>query len=248
MKHLLSLLLFTVAISLLGFAQDTVQQSLRFEYSSNFQPNKNLRNFNPEIFIQKPNGTYILDYINIKGSPYENNEFTFGKVTDESSNKSINLYLRYNIYNDIFELKANLDDNKTAPLLKANDLSCKIGNNIYYYLSFTDENNKEFNGYLKLLYKGKKYSLYQRLTSHFTPRKEAINSFTPPVPPTFDKKISYYIKQGEAISFLPYKKKHLLKKYPSQSKAIKTYLSRTRPNLRKKNDLISFVRFLDTIK
>ena len=103
MKHLLSLLLFTVAISLFGFAQDTVQQSLRFEYSSNFQPNKNLRNFNPELFKQKPNGTYILDYINIKGSPYGNNKFTFGKVTDESSNKSINLYLRYNVYNDVFE-------------------------------------------------------------------------------------------------------------------------------------------------
>jgi len=248
MKKILLSFLLVLFVSILGLAQETVQQSLRFSYSENFQPNKNLRNSNPELFKQKPNGTYILDYINIKGSPYENNAFTIGKVTDESSNKSINLYLRYDMYNDIFELKANLHDNKTAALLKINDLSCKMGNDAYYYLSFIDENHKELNGYLKLLYKGKKYSLYQRLTSHFTPRKEAINSFTPPVPPTFGKKVSYYVKQGETISFLPYKKKHLLKKYPSQSKVIKTYLSRTRPNLRKKNDLISFVRFLDATK
>jgi len=215
-------------------------------YNSNFEINT-LKVSNPEIFKKDDGGKSILDFGNLKGSPYENNDFLFGHVTDELTNKSVNLFLRYNIYNDNIELKASLETGeKIIALLKKDDISCVISGKSYYYLNFKDEEGSNKEGYLKLRYKGENYSLYQRLTAYFTPRQKGDNSYKKLKPATFKKRTAYYLKQGNKVTFLPKKKKALLSNFPSLSKTLKTYLSKVHPNLKNEKDLVSLVKFLDS--
>ena len=223
------------------------QLNQKFSYSADLLLSQQLRRYNPDLFKENANGTYTLNYKLIKGSPYENNHFQFGKIIDEKNNKLTNTYLRYNIYGDEIELKNSLNNTKAKALLKKHDISCIIKGVHYKYLTFKNNKNIELDGYLKLLYKGKNYNLYQRLTSKFTPKQEAENSFTQAIPATFDTNISYYLKQNNgAISFFPNKKRFLLKKFPALSKSLKKYINKYQIRLKDKNDLISLVRFLDT--
>ncbi len=217
-----------------------------YTYSANLLLEQKLRRFNPELFEQKSNGKYVLDFSHLKGSPYEKNTFSFGHVTDEISNKSVNLYLRYNIYNDEIELKASLEPNeKTVALLKKYDISCTINGKYYKYAHFTDENNKTIDGYIIKIYSGKKVSLYKRLTSSFTPKKYPKNSFSQAEPATFETKATYYLQKGNSITYLSNKKKILLQEFKNNL-AAKNILRKKRSKLKKETDFLQLVKSLNT--
>ncbi len=219
----------------------------KFTYPYNILFEEKLRNFNPDLFKPNESGEFVLDFKNFNGSPYEVNSFLFGFVTDEQSNKSVNLYLRYNIYNDEVELKSTLDpDEKLIALLKEHDISCTINGKYYQFASFNDEKNEAINGYLIQIYKGKNYQLFKRLKSTFTPKKVSENSFTQAIPAKFDTTVSYYIKQGASILYLPEKKKLLLAEYSNQKSLVKNYLSTKSKTLKDETDFIDFVKLLDS--
>lgn len=215
-------------------------------YSADLLLEQKLRRFNPDIFKPNAKGKYVLDFNHLKGSPYEKNTFSFGHVTDEISNKSVNLYLRYNIYNDEIELKASLQPNeKTIALLKKHDISCVINGRFYKYASFNNEKNKTKDGYLIEIYKGKNYNLYKRLTSTFTPKKIPKNSYSQIELATFDTKVTYYLQKGNSITYLSNKKKILLREF-NNNFAAKNILRNKGSKLKKENDFLQFVKSLDT--
>ena len=252
-KTILSLIILTLA-----FANSSVAQvsnaGVKFDFR-NFQSGyfedkssleKNLIRYNPEIFQLSDDGKYVLNYNNLKGSPYEVNDFSFGFVTDEQSNKSVNLFLRYNIFSDEVELRASLDkDDKMIALLKESDISCKIKGRLYRYASFLDENSLAKEGYLIQIYKGKHYSLYKRLKSVFTPKKISENGYAATIKAKFKRTTLYYIEKGDVISFLPNKKKILINKFNSKTLGMKRYLKNKKSTLKKEIDLIDLVKFLD---
>lgn len=237
------------------FAQDAAVDRInagqlafnKFTYPYNILFEEKLRNFNPDLFKPNKSGEFVLDFKNFKGSPYEVNSFLFGFVTDEQSNKSVNLYLRYNIYNDEVELKTSLEeDEKIIALLKEQDISCTIDGKYYQFASFNDEKNEAINGYLIQIYEGKNYQLFKRLKSAFTPKKASENSFNQAIPARFETSVSYYIKQGDSTSYLPEKKKLLLAKFSNQNNLVKNYLSNKSTTLKDVNDFIGLIKLLDS--
>jgi len=220
------------------------QLAQKFSYSADLLLSQQLRRYNPDLFKLNESGNYVLNYKLIKGSPYENNQYQPGKIIDEKYHKSTNMFLRYNIYGDEIEIKKSLNS-KAKALLKKHDISCVIKGIPYKFLTFKNSANREIDGYLKLLYKGTKYSLYERLTSRFTPKQEAENSFTQATQAFFDTSISYYIEHNGSITFFPNKKKYLIKKYLTLSKGIKSYIKKHHTRLKEKNDMIGLVIFLN---
>lgn len=255
MKKALTSLVATILLFTNVFAQDDAVARInagqlafnKFTYPNNILFEQKLRNFNPDLFKSNQSGEFVLDFKNFKGSPYEMNDFSFGFVTDEQSNKSVNLFLRYNIYNDEIELKITLEkDEKIIALLKEHDISCTINGKYYQLASFNDEKNEAINGYLIQIYKGKIFQLFKHLKSTFTPKKVSENSFTQPIPARFDTSVSYYLKQGESFQYLPEKKKLLLAKFGNQNVALKNYLNSKSATLKDEIDFIELVKQLDS--
>jgi len=246
MKHLIlnmAILLIT-ACSL--YSQNNLMNAERLELFGRELAKHQHSRGSSNIYKLNEQGEYVINFDIIKGSPYENNNFLMGLLVDEVGHKNVNIYLRYNIYNDVIEFKEELYSPNTLALLKQKDISCVINGMAYKYLTFTNESNTELDGYLKVLYAGKNYSAYQHLSSHFTPKQAAENSFIPGVVPTFDTKSQYFIQQGDSISPLPYKRKEIYKKFPDQADALKPFFSKNKKNLRSAEGAKALTQFLDS--
>jgi len=256
MKNIFLPLVLLILVSLGLNAQDQAANNIsagqlnqKFSFSADLLLSQQLRRYNPDLFVKNENGKYVLNYKLIKGSPYEKNTFSFGHVTDEISNKSVNLYLRYNIYNDEIELKASLESGKkTVALLKKHDISCTINGKYYKYASFINKNNKTKDGYLIEIYKGKNYNLYKRLTSTFTPKKIPENSYSQIEPASFSTNIYYYLqKDNKSITYLPSKKKYLIRLFKNNT-SLKNLLRHKNSNLKQEGDFLQIVKSLDSSK
>lgn len=246
MKQLiLSSIIFLIGVSSL-YAQNNVMNAERFDLFGRELAKHQYTRGSSNIYKLNEQGEYVVNFDIIKGSPYENNNFLMGLLVDEVGHKNVNTYLRYNIYNDEVEIKEALYIPKTSALLKQKEISCVINGVAYKYLTFTNESNIEMDGYLKVLYAGKNYSAYQHLSSHFTPKQAAENSFVPGVAPTFDTKSQYFIQQGDSISPLPYKRKEIYKKFPGQADALNSFFSKYKKNLRSVEGAKALTRFLDS--
>lgn len=206
-----------------------------------------LKNLNPNLYHLKSDGSLELKLGTFRGSPFENKEFTAGATIDKVNKTKLKAFIRYNMFSDEIEVKSNLYSKKAKALIKTSNLSCVINGTHYHYLNFTNENRAKKYGYLKLIFKGNKYNLYERLTSKYTPKEEdPDSSYRKPEPASFEKKVTYYLKHGNNISFLPTRKKLLYKNYSEMSNILKSYIKKTHPSLKNKSDLIGLVRFLDT--
>jgi len=232
--------LFFIAINL--NAQDNSLGTEQVKMLSQY-----FQKLNPTLYEIKSDGSFDLKFNTFRGSPYENNKFVVGSVIDGIKKTQSKMYLRYNMYSDEIEIKTNIYIPKAEALIKEAGISCILNNISYYYLGFINEKGTKKYGYLKLIYKGSNYSLYQRLSSHFIPKEDSHdNSYRQPKPASFEKKATYYLKHGNNISFLPTRKKLLYKNYSEMSNILKSYIKKTHPSLKNKSDLIGLVRFLDT--
>lgn len=245
MKQVILSLIFFFIVSGNAFSQHNAMNAERLDlFNLELAKKQNFKK-SSSIFRINDVGEVVMNYKLVKGSPFENNNFTTGIIVDETNHKSINMYLRYNIYSDEIEMKNEIYRPESEALLKLEDISCVINGRTYKYLSFTNDSNAEVYGYLKVLYKGKHYGAYQRLTSHYTPYQEAENSFVPAKSPSFETIIKYYIQQGDSISVLPSKKKDLYLKFPELNNEITTFFSKNKVNLKKTEGIAKFVQFLD---
>lgn len=247
MKQAILILITFFIVSSNAHSQHNAMNAERVDlFNLGLAKKQNVRN-NPTIFRINDVGEVVMNYKLVKGSPFENNNFTLGVIVDETNHKSINMYLRYNIYSDEIEIKQEVYIPESESLLKVEDISCVINGKTYKYLGFTNDSNAELNGYLKVLYKGSYNSVYERLTSHYKPYQEAENSFVPAKSPSFETITKYYIQQGDSISALPSKKKDLYLKFPELNKEIKTFFSKNKVNIRTPEGVIKFAQFLDAM-
>ncbi len=208
--------------------------------------NQHLQLVNPSLFEKKSDGTFDLNFKNFKGSPFEKNEFVSGTIVDASNKTQTKMYLRYNMYSDEIEIKSNIYMPKANALLKLADLGCIINNVKYNYLGFTNDEGTQKYGYLKLIYKGVNYSLYQRLKSRYIPKEDDHDtSYRRPQPARFEKNITYYLKHDGKITSIPSSKRILFRNYSSISHVLKPYVKKLRPRLKDQNDLLRLVKYLD---
>ena len=77
-----------------------------------------------------------VDLSDIEGSPYENDAFLVGKAVSKKMNNSTTCLLRYNIYNDIIEIK---EHNATLGLIKSLHIYAVINDIEYHYEDFIDK-------------------------------------------------------------------------------------------------------------
>ncbi len=187
------------------------------------------------------------DLSNIKGSPYENDDFVFGKAVDRLTDKSMGYYLRYNVYNDVIEMKVNLYDTEIIGLIKSLNYSAIINNKEYSYEIYSDDNKKTSEGYFILLSKGEKSSLYLKKTKEFKKGKKAQDSFHKDVSAKFTGAEIFYYKKGRILKPLSTKKKELLLQLSDKKDELNKFIKSKKVNLKNDKDLIKLMKYYDSL-
>lgn len=183
-----------------------------------------------------------VDLKSIKGSPYENDEFLMGRAMSDNLNISNPYFMRYNIYNDVIEIK---DKERSVEMSKSSDVYALINDREYHYESYSDESGKLNKGYFILLYKGEQLALYARKTQRYKDVVKAKTSYHQDVPAAFVDSKDYTMKKEGQMEFLSRNKKELTRQFPSLEAKLKSYIKTNRINLNDDADMIRLFAYID---
>ncbi len=188
-----------------------------------------------------------IDLSTVKGSPYENKNFQLGKAVNKENGKPENFYLRYNVYNDVIEIKKGNSDTKVGGLIKSENIYAIINNREYHYKKYLDSREREKEGYFILLKKGKHSSLYLKKLKDFKDKVMPKDNFEKEKPATFTDDQAYYLEKGNILVRAASRKKKFLQQYPEISKELGKYIKSEKINLKSEKDMIKLFNYLDTL-
>ena len=186
------------------------------------------------------------DSINVsetEGSPYENETFVIGKAISEKMNISSAFLMRYNIYNDVIEVK---DKDQLNALLRSFDLYVILSNREYHYAEYLDESKTIKKGYFILLYGGSNIELFSRKTQKYKEAVPTKNSFQAKQPAEFVNSEAFYMKQEGALLEIPTNKKEFLIEFPGIEADLKKFMKANKISLKSENDVIELFTYIDS--
>lgn len=189
-----------------------------------------------------------VDIKKVKGSPYFATAFVPGEVRYKDK-EAKNFQLRYNAFSDEIEVKEKPNTVNYQALLKTPDISATFLGNEYRYLpAFKKENGDQASGYLMVLHKGEKYTLYVQKRKEFREGREARTSFESGFPDKFVDEINYFIAEGSQtpVFFKPSKK--ALHEYAGSidKKELKKFLKDQDLDPDKEEDLAEIFKYFET--
>lgn len=103
---------------------------------------------NTEFYKQKESEINIEEF---NGSKYLNDDFTSVSVYDGLSDLSFNTFARYDVLNDVFEIKKDPNKKSYEFLKKTPATAVQMDNDKFTYTSYVNNLGKRENGYLQEL-------------------------------------------------------------------------------------------------
>lgn len=232
MKYLFILLLVFFALNI------TVAQVVKSYYNSNYYG---------AIYIPSGNSNIAIDLSTVKGSPYDNDKFQLGKVLNKLTGESQTFYIRYNIFNDVVELKETPNSPKISGLVKSLNIYAKLNNRKYHYELYENDKSKNNEGYFILMNKGKNISLYLQKSKEFKAKVIAQDSYHKEKPAIFKDSEKYYFKKDIVLLPLSTNKKDLLIQLSDKENELKKYIKSEKINLKKEKDFVKLFNYYDSL-
>lgn len=187
-----------------------------------------------------------VDLSDVKGSPYAKETFSQGKVLNKKLETSYPYFLRYNVYNDIIEIK---NENQSVELIKSPNIYAKFNNKEYHFEEYLSDPEEVLGkGYFVLLQGGEKYKLYVKNIKKFTAAVKAETAYNKNYPATFTDFEEFYIKDGnKRLVTLKKRKKQFLQQVPSISKEVEQYIKTEKTDLDSEEDLIALFEYMNSL-
>lgn len=182
----------------------------------------------------------------IEGSPYLKNEFLPGKIYHKDENAGTFL-IRYNIYNDVMEIK--FEQNDIQELLVDPNLKTSIGTSRFMVYQYIDDLNNPTKGYFEILSDGKRIDLLKKHHIKFSPGAPAKSSFHKPTNPEFKYSSDYYFlfkDQDRPVKIKKLKESRILELLTDE-KTAKDLIKNENLDISKERDLIKLVEELNKV-
>ena len=188
-----------------------------------------------------------VDLSEIKGSPYAKESFSPGKLFNKTLEKSYSYFLRYNIYNDIIEIK---NENQSVELLRSPNLSATFNNLDYHFEEYLNDDTEESinKGYFVLLQNGKKYKLFLKNIKRYNDPVQAETAYNKSYPASFSDFEAFYMKEDDKrLVQIKKKKKQFLSQIPGMSDEIEKFIKSNKTDLDSEEDLIELFTYMDSL-
>lgn len=219
-----------------------------FIYSQLFSNNRdNLvletkRNLDDKLTLN--DSSTSIDLKDVKGTPYAKNSFSQGKIYNKKLETSYSYFLRYNVYNDIIEIK---NGNQAFEMKKTSNLYALFNNLEYHFEEFTNDSEEDSQqGYFVLLNNGKDYKLFLKNYKKYNAPKTAETPYNKSHPASFtDSQMFYFKEKDQKLAPVSKRKKQFLRQFPTMSKEIEKYISSQKIDLDSKEDLIQLFDYIE---
>ena len=186
----------------------------------------------------------LLEKVNIKGSPYLEDNFTKGSIYTKEKTMYIDVPIRYNIYFDQIEFKAN--DN-TVQAMGTPEMIEKVKFKNYKMVYIPFSVSKEIRqGFFLVLEEGKS-SLYVKLrVSLQNPAKPL--GYKDAQPAEFIRRPdAYYIRVGGSCAIEVRNKRDLLEIFPDHQKQLEAFIKKHKVKPNKPETLKELVQYYNSL-
>ncbi|MDY8136681.1 hypothetical protein [Aquimarina sp. 2201CG5-10] len=194
--------------------------------------------------ISKELQTTIEDF---EGSPYLNQTFLPGIIYDDLTGKKVDVHLRYNIYNDVFEIKYDPSSDEVFDLIKKTGYNAKLGSNKFYYKTYIDEKNNFKKGYVLVLFKTSNITLFKKHYQTLRAPKKAKVAFEIDQPARLLSYHSYFLVINGQSIYLTKSKKKIIQVFPEYQKELKAYIKKEKLSFKTDNDYIKLITYYSTL-
>ena len=201
---------------------------------------------NTDLYKSKQQELNLDEFL---GSKYLNENFIQGQIEDKLSNKSFVSLTRYDILNDIFEIKQNLSEKGFTYLEKTPATSIVIAESTFVFTSFKNEMGNDEIGYLQLIGSIGDTNIYARHYSDVRLPEKAKTTLERDRKGKITNKI-YYLK-GTLTNSNPVdidKKSILLLFEKEKRNSIKTFMKSTKNKARNIEEIITILDYSKTLK
>ncbi len=182
-----------------------------------------------DAYFMKLKENAKFDISDIEGSPFLNEDFQIGYIVDTKSDNKAQTYLRYDVYNDVFEIRLDPNSESLKTLKRTPRYKYKIGNETFVLIESQEAINEEHyisgNGYVVELTSPEAGAvLYKRYFKELKSGSKALTSYQEDIPPSIDSDSRYIIKFGNAFVRAEDHRKKILDAFPDHQKEIKKYI------------------------
>ena len=185
----------------------------------------------------------------VKGSEYFDKIFKPAEVKYFDKDLDENIFLRYNAYKDEIEFSNNPKTLSSDKILMKNmNISCSIEDEKYVYTNYININGLRKEGYLVVLFIGKKYALYEKRIKLFMEGSEAKTSLERSFDPRFVEKFKYYVsKNNSEKKEIKINKKNLVDFLDLDANNKKKIIKQNKLKFKKPSDIITILNEFDQI-
>tara|TARA_R110000850_G_scaffold199977_1_gene326117 strand:+ start:9552 stop:10241 length:690 start_codon:yes stop_codon:yes gene_type:complete len=179
---------------------------------------------------------------NTNGSPFENEEFVLGSILSENNILISNIYLRYNAYQDEFQIKQNPNagDDKIQAIKKSTEFYVKMGDEIFTYKLPQDG----MGGYYNILVEGNKVDLLKKISKKFVEGQKSVTMMTGNHPNRLIDESSYVVAKDDKIIEVTGSKNKILEAIAGDQKnELKKYTKSENLNVKKEDEMIKAVNY-----
>lgn len=227
-------------------------------FTSNYEELSFTRNFKNNVKTLNPNEFFVNGRIvnaeNLDGSIYWSENFKKGKIIDNKDEAVVDVYLRYRILDDKFEIKSDLNDSKLYTLERSNRYDLMIDNTVFTFLTdLPIKINGANNGYsiVMVVPETDKAGLYKRISQEFVPGKKSVNPLKPDEEAELEKNVTYFLEFNSATRVIEPNKRKAAEAFPNHREEIEVFIDEQDLKFKDdhvEEDLIRLVNYYNKIR
>jgi hypothetical protein len=197
-----------------------------------------------------------FDINDINGSPFLSEEFQFGNILDNNSMKKVETYLRYDIYNDVFEIQLDTRSDKINTLERTQNFDYYLNDEKFVLIKSNVLNVEHYtsgNGYVvELIPENENAALYKRYYVELKSGSKALTSYQEDIPPSIRKEEMYIIKINDDYYELEKDRKDVIEAFPDFKDKLKKYIKEKKFKFRGddrevQNQMVQLVRYYNSL-
>jgi len=183
-----------------------------------------------------------------QGSKYLNESFEEGTINDALSDKNFQAFVRYDILNDVFEIKETLTQSSPSFLKQAPATSIVINNNTFKYTSYQNEDASRELGYIQVLGNVNNGKLYAKHVAELRLPQKAKTTLEKDRKGKISQRVYYMLMTEDSVRPFDVNKKSIFNLFDSSSTpSIKSFLKETKNKVRNIDDVIAIITYANTL-
>ena len=211
-----------------------------------------------DSFYMNFEGTDKFDIEDVQGTPFFKKDFVYGYIIDTKGKNKSQTFLRYDVYNDIFEIQLDPNDESLKTLERSPRFEYMIDGEKFVLIQTDVLNEAHYtsgNGYaVELTSPEADAVLYKRHFKELKPGSKGATSYQADTPPSISSKSMFIIKFGDNYVQAEDHKKKILDAFPSDKQdAMKKFIKSKNFKFRGsdkeiENEMIQVVRYYNTLQ